>query len=226
MLLKQSFSPICSIHILAMNSTLPEQRSRSRETSPPEVPTPDTRPIPPGWVRQYDPKLRIFYYVYIVTSPPRLSVTHPLDIDLSFNSMDEAESSTSHLQIDQASLSLSGPTTLPPLMPSSEQLRQAMSRRSMRNLRKLPDPRLDLRNNSSSPSSPSSSSFYRQSRFTMSMSTLDQTPQDRSSFNVTSGPNYSSSFNSIETRRAVGLSSRQPLKRPSKRRLLDSDFDS
>lgn len=44
-------------------------------------PRPDLRPLPLGWVCQYDKTHEIFYYVDVSTSPPNISVTHPADLN-------------------------------------------------------------------------------------------------------------------------------------------------
>ncbi|KAI0773694.1 hypothetical protein C8Q74DRAFT_1368266 [Fomes fomentarius] len=41
-------------------------------------PNPDKRPLPPGWVEQYDQNYRAWFYVNTAESPPRSSWVHPL----------------------------------------------------------------------------------------------------------------------------------------------------
>ncbi|EPQ59712.1 hypothetical protein GLOTRDRAFT_114321 [Gloeophyllum trabeum ATCC 11539] len=43
---------------------------------PPE--NPDRRPLPPGWIQQYDHKYKAWFYVNTQESPPRSSWVHPL----------------------------------------------------------------------------------------------------------------------------------------------------
>ncbi|KAF9268330.1 hypothetical protein L218DRAFT_609983 [Marasmius fiardii PR-910] len=40
---------------------------------------PDTRALPPGWLTQYDPNYRTWYYVNTKVQPPEITWNHPLD---------------------------------------------------------------------------------------------------------------------------------------------------
>lgn len=38
---------------------------------------PDTRPLPPGWVAQFDPNYRAWYYIDTQQNPPQSTWCHP-----------------------------------------------------------------------------------------------------------------------------------------------------
>ncbi|THV00582.1 hypothetical protein K435DRAFT_963996 [Dendrothele bispora CBS 962.96] len=46
--------------------------------SPPPPTNPDTRALPPGWISQYDPNYRAWFYVNTVAQPPHTTWVHPL----------------------------------------------------------------------------------------------------------------------------------------------------
>ncbi|KAI8984943.1 hypothetical protein BD414DRAFT_71103 [Trametes punicea] len=41
-------------------------------------PNPDRRPLPPGWIEQWDPNYKAWFYVNTAENPPRSSWVHPL----------------------------------------------------------------------------------------------------------------------------------------------------
>ncbi|KAJ3493541.1 hypothetical protein NLJ89_g10995 [Agrocybe chaxingu] len=42
---------------------------------------PDTRPLPEGWIQHYESSKQLWYYVQTTVMPPKVSFTHPLDLE-------------------------------------------------------------------------------------------------------------------------------------------------